>query len=148
MKFPKLLSIAFLSCLLPVAGMAASSDWMVDYDEALKVAKEENRLVFIDFTGSDWCGWCIKLDEEILSKRKFQKYAEDNLVLVKIDFPRKTKLPKDQAEANAALAKKYGIEGFPTIIVLNSKGKRIGELGYMKGGPEAMIEELEKLAAK
>jgi protein disulfide-isomerase len=138
------LAAAFVSGLVAFAAHAKSG-WTEDYDAAKAQAKKEGKLVFIDFTGSDWCGWCIKLDKEILSKSEFKDFAKENLVLVEIDFPRKKSISASQKKANDALAKKYKIEGFPTLIVLDSNGKKVGELGYMEGGPAAMIAELKKL---
>ncbi len=124
---------------------AAELDWQTDLPKAQAQAKTEKKLVMLDFTGSDWCGWCIKLNKEVFSKPEFAEYAKKNLVAVEVDFPNKKKLSPEQKQANAALAKKYEIKGYPTIIVLNSEGKKVGELGYQAGGPKAFIAELEKL---
>ncbi|HEY0369086.1 MAG TPA: thioredoxin family protein, partial [Chthoniobacterales bacterium] len=98
-----------------------------------------------DFTGSDWCGWCIKLDREVFSKPEFKAYAEKNLVLLELDFPRGRELTPSERAQNQQLAMKYQIEGFPTIVVLDGEGKMVGEIGYTPGGPAAFIAELEKL---
>jgi len=124
---------------------AAELDWQTDLPKAQAQAKTEKKLVMLDFTGSDWCGWCIKLNKEVFSKPEFAEYAKKNLVAVEVDFPNKKKLSAAQKQANDALAKKYEIKGYPTIIVLNSEGKKVGELGYQAGGPKAFIAELEKL---
>lgn len=126
----------------------AKTGWSEDYAASLAKAKADNKLVLLDFTGSDWCGWCIKIDNEIFSKPEFQEYAKKNLELVELDFPRRKTLPANVKAQNEKLAQEYGIQGFPTIIVLNSKGKKVGELGYMPGGPSAFIAELEKLKNK
>jgi len=99
----------------------------------------------LNFTGSDWCGFCIRLSKEVFSQPAFIEYADKNLVAVEVDFPRKKDLSAAQKQANAALAQKYNIAGYPTIIVLDSDGKKIGELGYQPGGPKAFIAALEKL---
>lgn len=99
----------------------------------------------MDFTGSDWCGWCIKLKKEVFDTKEFKEYADKNLVLVEIDFPRKKAQSEELKKANRALQAKYKIEGYPTIIVLNAEGKQVDELGYMRGGPKPFIEKLEKL---
>ncbi len=118
---------------------------MTDFAKAKAAARSGDKLMLVDFTGSDWCGWCIKLSKEVFSKNEFKKYAEQNLVLVEIDFPRR----KTQTDAvkvqNEKLAADYGIEGFPTVLVLDADGKKVGELGYMEGGAEAFIAELEKI---
>jgi protein disulfide-isomerase len=102
-------------------------------------------LVLLDFTGSDWCGWCILLDREVFSKPQFKEYADKNLVLVEVDFPKRKPMPDAMRMQNIRLAQRYGIQGFPTIIVLNGDGKVVAELGYMQGGAEAFIAVLERL---
>ena len=124
---------------------ASAGAWLTDAPKAQAHAKKENKLVLLDFTGSDWCGWCIKLHNEVFDLKEFKDYADKNLVLVEVDFPRKKQLSADQKKANTALQEKYEIRGYPTIIVLNGEGKKVGELGYVKGGPKAFIAELDKL---
>lgn len=133
---------------LSVVSLMAKPGWSEDYAASLAKAKAEDKMVLLDFTGSDWCGWCIKIDNEIFSKPAFKSYAKENLELVELDFPRGKSLPAKVKAQNEKLMQEYGIEGFPTIIVLNSKGKKIGELGYMEGGPEAFVAELKKLKGK
>lgn len=124
---------------------AAELDWQTDLPKAQAKAKTEKKLVMLDFTGSDWCSWCIKLNKEVFSQPEFAAYAKQNLVAVEVDFPRRKKLSPAQKQANDALASKYQIQGYPTIIVLNSDGKKVGELGYQPGGPKAFIAALDKL---
>lgn len=137
----------FVACMLLGAG-AAELQWMTDLPKAQAKAKAENKLVMMDFTGSDWCGWCIKLNKEVFSQPEFVAYAQKNLVPVEVDFPRRKQQSPELKKANQALQEKYKIEGYPTIIVLNGEGKKVGELGYMAGGPKAFIAELEKLKKK
>jgi protein disulfide-isomerase len=127
---------------------AAELPWMTDLPKAQAKAKAEKKLVMIDFTGSDWCGWCIKLNKEVFSQQEFVDYAAKNIVPVEIDFPRRKQQNAELKKANQALQKKYGIEGYPTIIVLNGDGKKLGQLGYQPGGPKAFIEKLEQLKGK
>ena len=139
--------IAFFTLSL-VSLNAAEAKWLTNYDEAAKQAASEKKTLLIDFTGSDWCGWCIRLDKEVFSQPEFAAYAAKNLVLLKLDFPRKKELPAAEKAQNEKLAKKYKIEGFPTIVVLDSSAKQLGELGYEKGGPAIWLAELEKVTAK
>lgn len=141
----KLLLGTFVALALTGAIAAESVTWLTDAAKAQAQAKTEKKLVLLDFTGSDWCGWCIKLNNEVFSKPEFAEYAKKNLVCVEVDFPNKKKLSAEQKKANDALAKKYSIQGYPTIIVLDGEGKKVGELGYLKGGPTAFIAELNKL---
>ncbi len=116
----------------PAAEAAKASIWTTDFDAALKEAAATKRLVLVDFTGSDWCGWCIKLDEEVFDKPEFKAAAPKKFVLVKLDFPQKKKLPAGERERNDALAKKYEVQGYPTILVLDGEGKVVGRTGYTK----------------
>ena len=124
---------------------SAKPGWLTSYDQAQKEAQAKNRLLLMDFTGSDWCGWCIMLDKEVFSKAEFKEYASKNLVLLELDFPRGKKMPPEVTAQNEKLAVKYGIQGFPTVVVFDSSGKPLGALGYQPGGPQAFIAELERL---
>ncbi len=124
---------------------AQAAEWTTDVPKAIAKAKAENKLVVLDFTGSDWCGWCIKLKKEVFETPEFEAYAAKNLVLVELDFPRKKEISAELKATNKALAAKYGVEGYPTIFVLEGSGMPVGKLGYMPGGPKAFIAELAKL---
>ena len=141
----KKIIITLCAVLVFALVQAAELEWQTDLPKAQAQAKTEKKLVMLDFTGSDWCGWCIKLNKEVFSQPEFAEYAKTNLVAVEVDFPTKKKLSEAQKQANDALAKKYEIQGYPTIIVLNSEGKKVGELGYQPGGPKEFIAALEKL---
>jgi len=135
-----------IALLLAVASFAYGQNWLTDYTAALAQAKAKNKPVLIDFTGSDWCGWCIKLDKEVFNTDEFKTYAAKNLVLLKVDFPKRTPLPPEQSARNTELAKRYGVQGFPTIILLHPDGTKAGEMGYQPGGPKAFISTMEKLS--
>ena len=138
-----------LAVLALASTLALAKDgWSEEYDKALAQAKADKKLVLLDFTGSDWCGWCIKLDKEVFSQTEFADYAKKNLVLVELDFPRSKEQSKELKAQNTKLQGEFKIQGYPTIIVLNSEGKKVGELGYQPGGPKAFIAELDKLKAK
>jgi len=127
---------------------AAESTWLTDLPAAQAQAKSENKLVLMDFTGSDWCGWCIKFKKEVLDTPEFQAYAAKNVVLVEVDFPNKKSQSADLKSANAGLKDKYRIEGYPTLVVLNQNGKEIGrQVGYSEGGPKAFIAKLDQYKA-
>src|SRR5215218_2627951 len=134
------LFLAVLCLLAPVA--SAANGWDDDYDKALAKAKAEKKMVVLDFTGSDWCSWCMKLDKEVFSKKEFKDYAKDNLVLVEVDFPQGKKQSKKLKEQNEKLKTEHAVRGYPTIIVLNSEGQKAGQLGYQAGGPVPFIEKL------
>ena len=140
MKTPGKVEISSANMVVPPAPIEA---WTTDYPAALAQADKENKKVFLFFTGSDWCGWCKRLDKEILSTHEFKTYAAEKLILVKLDFPRGLPQSASLKAQNSQLAAKHGIKGYPTIVVLNSAGKRVGELGYMEGGPAGFIKELK-----
>lgn len=126
----------------------SKAGWMTSYEQGQQEAKASNKLVLLDFTGSDWCGWCIMLDREVFSQPQFKEYASKNLVLVEVDFPKRKQVSAAMKEQNERLLMRYQVQGFPTIIVLNSEGKMVAELGYMQGGPDAFIAVLEKIRNK
>ena len=109
----------------------AADGWMTDYEKALAKAKAENKLVLLDFTGSDWCGPCIALAKNVFSKPEFASYAKKHFILVEIDYPMTKKLPPALKEQNSKLKKKYGIDqkGFPTVIAIKPDGSVVGEFG-------------------
>lgn len=125
--------------------LSAKPGWLTSYEEAQKEAQAKHKLLLMDFTGSDWCGWCIMLDKEVFSKPEFRDYADKNLVLLELDFPRMKKMPPETAAQNERLAVRYQISGFPTVLVFDSAGKPVGALGYTPGGPQAFIAQLERL---
>ena len=112
--------IAFfgLMCWMAASLAAAEPQWMTSLPEALAIAKKENKLVLIDFTGSDWCSWCKKLDQDVFTKPEFIECAKKNLVLVQIDFPSRISQPAELKKANKALQSKYSVDGFPTLVLL------------------------------
>jgi thioredoxin-related protein len=142
--------VALLACWAALQVSAADKlDWQTDLAKAQAQAKKENKLVLLDFTGSDWCGWCIKLNHDTFSKPEWADYAKKNLVLVEVDFPRSKELPDAVKKQNDALQKKYNVDGFPTILVMDPAGKVVWtKEGYLEGGPKAMIDEIEKAKKK
>lgn len=146
MKFKNI--VITFSLFLSAAFACAENDWQTDFEAALAEAKAQKKFVLVNFTGSDWCGWCIKLDKEVFSKDAFKKFAESELVLVEIDFPRKKTQSKALKAQNEALADRYGIRGFPTILLLSQEGEMIGKTGYKDGGPEAYVAHLQKIISK
>ena len=128
---------------------AADINWQTDLSKAEAQAKKENKLVLLDFTGSDWCGWCIKLNHDTFSKSEWADYAKKNLVSVEVDFPRSKEQSASLKSANDALQKKYNVQGFPTIVVIKPDGTVVWtNEGYLAGGPKAMIDQIEKAKKK
>lgn len=127
--------------------VVAAGDWLTDYNQALAKAKAEKKLVLLDFTGSDWCPPCKNLHKNVLSTREFLDYAAKNLVLVEVDFPRQKQLPAEQRKANQALAERFNIRAYPTIVLLNAEGRELGRTqGYSGESAKAFISRLENWA--
>lgn len=123
----------------------AEATWSTDMSAALKQAQAEKKVVFVNFTGSDWCGWCIRLKQEVFDQPDFQQFAAENLVLVELDFPRRKQIPAALKKQNEKLAQQYQVEGFPTIFLINGAGKTLAKAGYAAGGPRAYVEKLMKI---
>jgi protein disulfide-isomerase len=141
-----LLGLAAAICLSASDLALADSSWETDLKKAQESAKTQKKLLFIDFTGSDWCGYCVRLDRDILSRPQFQEYASKNLVLMEVDFPRRKEQSHEIKMQNQRLARQYDIQGFPTIVVLDGEGQTVWRYdGYFSDGPEAFIAALEKL---
>lgn len=128
--------------LTPLAALGAEG-WLTDFEAAKKQAAAEKKDILVDFTGSDWCGWCIKLDKEVFSTPAFK--AQKDFVLVSLDFPRRKEIPADQKAKNEALMRQWGVRGFPTIILTNAKGEAYARTGYQPGGPEKYLPHLAEL---
>ena len=139
-------SIVLLGLCLSVLTGWSAEGWMTDFEKAKKKAMNENKTLLLDFSGSDWCSWCIKLDEEVFQKDVWKAYAKEHLVQVLIDFPREK---SEQSEAlqrqNNELAKQYTVRGFPTVLLLNQEGTLIEKTGYKRGGAESYINHIKAL---
>ena len=135
-------SLLLLALTFVFAFSAKAQTWETNYNEAVAKAKAENKALLLNFTGSDWCGWCHKLDGEVFSKEEFKNYAEQKLVLVKLDFPRRKQLPEAEKQQNRTLASKHNIKGYPTILLLDANEKLLLKTGYQYGGATKYVEHL------
>ena len=135
---------AFVALMIAALPALAGPKWYTDLDEAKAVAAKENKPLLVDFTGSDWCGYCIKLHAEVFDKPEFEEFAK-NYVLVELDFPNKKPQPAEEKAKNKATQTKFGVSGFPTVLLIDAKsGEAYGrQSGYGPGtGPKAYIEKL------
>lgn len=143
-KFFLVLSVLFTSLLF-------SQEWKLDFEQAKKLAIEENKNIVIVFSGSDWCAPCIKLDRNIWQSEAFKKSADENWILVRADFPRKkaNQLEDNQMAKNRKLAEKYNIEGsFPLVVVIDKTGKILGKMGFKNVSPEEYIKMIHAVENK
>ena len=141
--------LILFTLLLFVGFNASSQNWLTDLEEAKQEATKNNQKIILVFQGSDWCAPCIKLDREIWSTNEFEKYAGENYVMLKADFPRKKKnaLPKTQQEKNNQLAETYNKNGyFPFVVILDKTGKILGETGYLKISPNEYITHINSFS--
>lgn len=129
------------------AAFADEPAWQTNYEAALAKAKASAKPVFVEFTGSDWCPPCQMLSREILEQKAFKEYAAKNLVLLELDYPMNKEQSEDLKKQNQELSEKYAIQGFPTVIFLDAEGKELGRhVGYLPGGPDAMISWIEQVS--
>jgi len=143
-----LLGILVVFCcaaLFGASGSTTPAGWLDDGKAAFETAKEKQLPVLLLLTGSDWCPYCVKLKKNALDKSEFKNFAKDNLILLYADFPDQTKLPEELSKQNNELAKKFGVRGFPTTIILSPDGK---ELGRIVGYAPDYLEQVKALAPK
>ena len=139
----KMLKFAILVLGLSALPCLALTGFDPDYDAALARAKTSGRQMFVLFTGSDWCGWCIKLEEEVFSKGEFLDFATNNYELVVLDYPMKKKQPEAQKKRNRELSDKFKVRGYPTVLVIDSNEKVVFQTGYEAGGAQKWIESFK-----
>ena len=148
MIMKKTILASLLLALTVSLSTAAGDEWMTDFEAAKQKAAAENKDLLVNFTGSDWCSWCIKLVDEVFKHDAFKKGVADNFVLVELDFPQdKSKLDESTQKQNEMLQEKYSIQGFPTILLLDDQGRPYAQTGYQAGGPEKYLVHLDKLLA-
>jgi len=141
--------IILLSLFFVTVFNATSQNWFTDLEEAKQEATKNNQKIILVFQGSDWCAPCIKLDREIWSTDEFKTYAIKNYVMLQADFPRKKKnlLPENLQKKNNILAETYNKNGyFPFVVILDQKGKVLGELGYLKINPKEYITKINSFS--
>jgi thioredoxin-related protein len=140
-----------LGITLFISSLGFSQNWQTDFEEAKKIAADQDKNIIIVFSGSDWCAPCIKLDKNVWQSEVFKTEAAKDWVLVKADFPRKkaNELSKEQTEHNRELAEKYNIEGsFPLVVLLEKNGKILGKMGFKNVSPEDYIKMIHALERK
>jgi thiol-disulfide isomerase/thioredoxin len=136
-----------LALFVTALSLHASDIWLTNYDAALKQAAADKKPLLIEFTGSDWCPPCKALTANVFEKPAFEDFAKANVVLVKFDFPRRKEQEEALKTANQAMAKKYQVQGFPTIILVSSSGAEIArKVGYDGETPDRMIEWIKQNA--
>ncbi len=138
-----------VTLLLIVGSFAAEAQelvWERDVNKALEISKKSKKPLLMFFTGSDWCGWCIRLQKEVLKTPEFASWAKENVVLVELDFPRKNTMSAEIQNQNSQLQQLFEVRGYPTVWIVNAEIKdgktnfqKLGTTGYVAGGPEAWL---------
>lgn len=148
----------FLTLLITLSVMtiqAQEAEWHTDLNKAMAVSKKSKKPLFLFFTGSDWCGWCIKLQKEVFKTPEFAKWAKDNVVLVELDFPKRTQQSDELKQQNAQLNSFFQVRGYPTVWITDVKKNKEGKVefaprgssGYVAGGPSTWLEGANKIMA-
>lgn len=129
--------------------------WQTDMNKAVEISKKTKKPLLLFFTGSDWCGWCIRLQKEVLKTAEFANWAQENAVLVELDFPRRTPQQPEIQQQNSALQQMFQVQGYPTIWFAKpgiKDGKisldRMGSTGYVAGGPAKWLEAANQIVGK
>lgn len=160
MKAIKYLSLVIVAILIWSFTLNTSSEkkelvWHTDVKKAVEIAQKEDKPVFMFFTGSDWCGWCIRLQKEVFKTPEFEAWAKQKVVLVELDFPRRTAQEESIKTQNAQLQQMFGVQGYPTVWMVkagNKNGKinfeQLGSTGYVAGGPKVWLEGANQIIAK
>lgn len=131
-----------------VSDNSVQLSWLTNLEAAMEIARQDDKTIFVNFTGSDWCGWCFKLDDEVFSQSQFIQFSQDNLVMLEIDFPRDIPQSDEVKIYNRKLLESFNIPGFPTILLLNEDGIEINRTGYQPGGADKYIAHISGLIGK
>lgn len=150
-KFKQMKKILII-VMLVVSGMAAQAQegqtWFTDMSKAVEASRQEQKPLFLFFTGSDWCGWCIRLQNEVFKTPEFTAWVKDHAILVELDYPRKTPQSDEIKQQNGQLQQMFEVQGYPTVWFVKPSviedGKinleKLGSTGYVAGGPSKWIE--------
>lgn len=150
--------IALVILLMIFSGAIQAQEnqtWHTDINKAIAISKKENKPLFLFFTGSDWCGWCIKLQKEVFKTPEFTTWAKDHVVLVDLDFPRRSEQDLKIQKQNAELQQIFAVQGYPTVWFVKPSLKdgknnleQLGSSGYLAGGPNTWLENANSIVAK
>ena len=141
----KVMFIALLMCFCVLLVAETNNIWMEDFELAIKHAQSYQKPIFILFTGSDWCRYCIVLESEVFSQAEFIEFARENLVLLKIDRPQNIEQTEELRAQNAMLFQKYEIVGVPTIVIIDHEENVLATTGYYAGGASVYVDHIKEL---
>jgi thioredoxin-related protein len=138
-------SALILAVLLFLSGAAGAVEWIENFEDAKAKAQKEGKHLLLDFTGSDWCGWCKKLKHEVFDTEVFRREAPKNFILVELDFPHGKAQADSIRRQNQELSQRFGIEGYPTVILCDANGNFYARTGYRDGGGESYVNYLTEI---
>lgn len=152
---PNKMKNILIVCTLLISSLTISAQendgWLVNFDKAAEISMKTGKPILANFTGSDWCGWCVKLKKEVFVKPTFKKWAEENVVLLELDYPRRTPQPENIKKQNRELQQFFKVRGYPTLHMFTvgvDDGKTqitsLGKTGYVAGGPTPWIANANK----
>lgn len=151
----KKIAILAVLVLFTVAAKSQDLKWYTDVNEASEVSIKTKKPLMMFFTGSDWCGWCMRLQKEVFQTADFTKWANENVVLVELDFPKRKQLSAELTKQNNDLGQMFAIRGYPTVwLVTPTKAndqvsfERLGSTGYVAGGPQPWIKGADTILKK
>ena len=147
----KLIVIVFILSIQNLHSQESTLNWHTDLNKAVNISISENKPMMLFFTGSDWCGWCIRLKKEVFNYPEFEAWTKDNVVLVELDFPRRKTIDPKTLNQNRELARIFGVSGYPTVWFVNPQKLdsnklnfiKLGKLGYLAGGTNKWISAAE-----
>ena len=137
-------NLFLMPAVVVMSAAVHAAEWGTDYAVALAQAEREGKAVLVDFTGSDWCGYCIRLRDEVLEEPRFSAWAGEHFVLLEVDMPKNPHFDEDPRAQNQMLCKKYGVDSFPTLMVLDARGNALGALYGYEGNPDIVREILTR----
>lgn len=140
--------LATLLFCLTMATTTWAEGWLTSWDQAAAESKRTGRPILADFTGSDWCIWCKRLKAEVFDTSEFKDWAKKNVVLLELDYPSGGNQPASIKAQNEKLKDKYAIQGFPTVLFLDHKGKQLAKYGYDQGGPGVWTKKASEMLKK
>lgn len=150
----KKLAITLFLVLGSMTIQAQELTWQTDMKKAMEISKKSKKPLFLFFTGSDWCGWCMRLQKEVFKTPEFEKWAKKNVILVELDYPRQTPQKPEIQKQNMELQQSFAIQGYPTVWFVNASKKdgkinleKIGSTGYVAGGPTAWLAAADQILA-
>ena len=154
MKLSRLL-IILVALTFSYSALAQEATWYTDVNKAIELSEKQKKPIMLFFTGSDWCGWCIKLQNEVFKQEAFVKWANQNVILVELDYPRRKSLDPQMQQQNAQMQQLFQVRGYPTVFFVNPEQKdgkvnlqQLGKAGYMAGGAETWINTVNAFVKK